>query len=340
MSSDVRESGLRLSPVRDGAIEELRRDSPQAQNAREGGRPARAGIVNAMTVDVEDYFQVSAFDMVVSRASWDQRESRVVANTRRLLELFEQADVRATFFVLGWVADKFPSLVKRIAAAGHEIASHGYHHQLAYTLTPQQFREDVRTAKLALENVSGAPVRGYRAPSFSIIEANLWALDVLVEEGYVYDTSIFPIHHDRYGIPGAKRHMHVLQRPAGSLVEVPPSTVRVAGMNFPMGGGGYFRLLPYNWIRWGIGRVNGVERQPVVFYLHPWEVDPDQPRLKVSATTRVRHYTGLKSTMRRLTRLLEEFRFDSVANALKPAVAPDPATAAWTVDVSPVGAPQ
>jgi polysaccharide deacetylase family protein (PEP-CTERM system associated) len=230
--------------------------------------------------------------------------------------------------------------VKRIAAAGHEIASHGYHHQLAYMLTPQQFREDVRTAKIAIENAAGVPVRGFRAPSFSIIEQNLWALDVLIEEGYEYDTSIYPIHHDRYGIPGAERHIHKLQRPAGSLIEVPASTVRVAGMNFPIGGGGYFRLLPSKWIRWGIGRVNGVERQPVVFYVHPWEVDPGQPRLDVNAVSRVRHYTGLKSTMRRLTRLLEEFRFDSIANVLNPEVAADPAPSAWSFDVSPAGAPQ
>jgi polysaccharide deacetylase family protein (PEP-CTERM system associated) len=316
MSSSLPGHGVRLSPPRSGAI------------------------VNAMTVDVEDYFQVSAFDMVVSRAAWDQFESRVVANTHRLLDLFANADVRATFFVLGWIADRFPTLVKRIGAAGHEIASHGYHHQLAYMLTPQQFREDVRTAKIAIENAAGVPVRGFRAPSFSIIEQNLWALDVLIEEGYEYDTSIYPIHHDRYGIPGAERHIHKLQRPAGSLIEVPASTVRVAGMNFPIGGGGYFRLLPSKWIRWGIGRVNGVERQPVVFYVHPWEVDPGQPRLDVNAVSRVRHYTGLKSTMRRLTRLLEEFRFDSIANVLNPEVAADPAPSAWSFDVSPAGAPQ
>jgi polysaccharide deacetylase family protein (PEP-CTERM system associated) len=274
-------------------------------------------IVNAMSVDVEDYFHVSAFDAVVSRAGWDGFESRIVANTDRLLDLFDRSGVRSTFFVLGWVADRFPSLVRRIASAGHEIASHGYHHQLAYTLTPHQFREDVHSAKIALENTIGAPVLGFRAPSYSIITSSLWALDVLIEEGYVYDTSIFPIHHDRYGIPDAQRHRHVLQRRAGSLIEVPASTVRLGGINFPIGGGGYFRLLPYGWTRWGIRRVNTVERQPVVFYLHPWEIDPDQPRLDVKSTTRVRHYTGLGSTMERLSRLLAEFRFDSIASMLK-----------------------
>ena len=239
------------------------------------------GIVNAMSVDVEDYFQVSAFDAIVSRASWGDLESRVVRNTNRLLELFDLHGVRATFFVLGWVAERFPALVRDIAAGGHEIASHGYHHQLLYTLTPQQFREDVRSAKGMLESTSGRAVVGYRAPSYSIVKSSLWALDVLIEEGYVYDASIFPIHHDRYGIPDAKRHVHRLERPAGTIFEVPASTVRVGGVNLPIAGGGYFRLLPYAWTRWGIDRANRVERQPVVFYVHPWETDPDQPRFRV-----------------------------------------------------------
>lgn len=272
-------------------------------------------IVNALSVDVEDYFQVSAFDGLVSRGTWDQYESRVVANTRRMLELFEAAGTRATFFVLGWVADRHPSLVKEIAAAGHEIASHGYHHQLAYLLTPQQFREDVRNAKRALESVSGQAVLGYRAPSYSIVKTNLWALDVLIEEGYLYDASIFPIRHDRYGIPDAQRHAHVLSRRAGALHEFPPSTVRVGGVNLPVGGGGYFRLLPYLWTAWGIRRVNG-EGKPAMFYVHPWEIDPDQPRLRVGALTRVRHYGGLASTELRLKRLLGEFRFGTVSQVM------------------------
>jgi polysaccharide deacetylase family protein (PEP-CTERM system associated) len=272
-------------------------------------------IVNAMSVDVEDYFHVSAFDGVVSRAAWDQLESRVVANTNRLLDLFERAGVRSTFFVLGWVAERFPGLVRQITSSGHEVASHGYHHQLAYLLTPAQFREDVSAAKKRLEDVTGAAVLGYRAPSYSIIESSLWALDVLIEEGYVYDASIFPIHHDRYGVPGAERHAHVLQRPPGALLEMPASTVRMAGVNFPIGGGGYFRLLPYHWTNWGIKRVNR-EGRPAVFYLHPWEIDPDQPRFKVNPITRFRHYRGLRSTMPRLSRLLREFRFDSIGRVL------------------------
>lgn len=272
-------------------------------------------IVNAMSVDVEDYFQVSAFDGVVSRGLWDQFESRVVANTHRMLELFDRTGTMSTFFVLGWVAERYPSLIREIVAAGHELASHGFHHQLAYLLTPQQFREDVRSAKRTLEAVSGQSVLGYRAPSYSIIRSNLWALDVLIEEGYVYDASIFPIRHDRYGIPDAKRHAHVLTRQAGALLEFPPSTVRFGGVNLPMGGGGYFRLLPYQWTTWGIRRVNG-EGKPAMFYVHPWEIDPQQPRLQVGALTRMRHYGGLATTAERLTRLLKEFQFGPVAQVM------------------------
>ena len=273
-------------------------------------------IVNAMSVDVEDYFQVSAFDRVVSRAGWDGFESRVVPNTERILDLFAEEDVRATFFVLGWVAERFPRLVRQIAAAGHEIASHGYHHQLLYTLTPAQFREDVRASKALLEQTSGVPVIGFRAPSYSIVESSLWALDILIEEGFAYDTSIFPIHHDRYGIPDAERHEHVLRRKSGTLIELPASTARLGSVNLPIAGGGYFRLLPYAWTRWGIRRVNRREKKPVVFYFHPWEIDPDQPRFQVGAASRLRHYTGLDRTPDRLRRLMREFRFTSVAGVL------------------------
>jgi len=276
-----------------------------------------APIVNAMSVDVEDYFHVSAFDRVVSRARWETFESRVVQNSNRLLDMFDKSGIRATFFVLGWVADRFPGLVRRIAAAGHEVASHGYHHQLLYLMMPEQFREDVRSAKHTLEDITGRPVLGYRAPSYSVINTTLWALDILLEEGYAYDTSIFPIHHDRYGIPDAQRHVHRIERSHGTIVEMPASTVRLGGVNLPIAGGGYFRLLPYAWTKWGMQRVNRVEREPVVFYLHPWEIDPDQPRLNVGRTTRVRHYGGLHRTSERLSRLFRDFRFDSVAAVLK-----------------------
>jgi len=275
-----------------------------------------SGIVNAMTVDVEDYFQVSAFDNVVSRARWDSFESRVSGNTDRLLELFDRANVRATFFVLGWVAERFPALVRRIADLGHEVASHSHNHQLLYMLTPRQFREDIRAARVAIEDAAGVRVVGFRAPSYSVIESSLWTLDVLIEEGFAYDSSIFPIHHDRYGIPGSPRHPHMLRRASGSLWEVPGSTVRLGRLNLPIGGGGYFRHFPYAWTRWGIDRVNRVEQQPVTFYTHPWELDPEQPRMPVGAATRVRHYRGLEGTADRLARLLQDFRFDSVASML------------------------
>lgn len=272
-------------------------------------------IVNAMTVDVEDYFHASAFDRVVSRSSWFEQESRVVRNTHRLLELFLRHRVRATFFVLGWVADRFPSLVREIAACGHELASHGYHHQLIYTLTADQFREDVRRAKAAIEDAGGGRVRGYRAPSFSIVRSSLWALDVLIEEGHAYDASIFPIRHDRYGIPDAPRAAHVIERAAGTIVEVPAATVRVAGRNLPIAGGGYFRLLPYAFTRWGIERLNACG-EPAVFYIHPWEIDPQQPRLPASRLTAVRHYKNLHQTVNRLERAVRDFAFDTVATAL------------------------
>ncbi|HYB94103.1 MAG TPA: XrtA system polysaccharide deacetylase [Vicinamibacterales bacterium] len=278
-------------------------------------------IVNAMTVDVEDYFHASAFDRTVAKSSWVTRESRVVRNTENLLECFDRAGVHGTFFILGWVAERFPQLVRDIAASGHELASHGFHHQLIYTLTPEQFRQDVRRTKRMIEDIAGCEVRGYRAPSFSIVKASLWALDVLIEEGHSYDASIFPIHHDRYGIPDAPRHPHVVERAAGTIVEVPASTLRVFQQNVPIAGGGYFRLVPYEWTRWAMARVNR-DGEPVVFYLHPWEIDPDQPRLPVSRTTAFRHYCGLGKTLNRLELLCNDFAFGTVAAMLtsQPAV--------------------
>jgi polysaccharide deacetylase family protein (PEP-CTERM system associated) len=299
-----------------------------------------SGIVNAMTVDVEDYFHASAFDRIVSRASWGERESRVVRNTELLLECFERAGVQATFFILGWVAERCPELVRDITASGHEIASHGFHHQLIYTLTIDQFREDVRRAKATIEDASGVSVCGYRAPSFSIVEPSLWALDVLIEEGYRYDASIFPIRHDRYGIPDSPRHSHVINRDrrkqarAGlsgtrSIVEVPAGTVRIGDRNWPIAGGGYFRLLPYAWTHWGMTRANR-EGQPVVFYIHPWEIDPDQPRMPVGRVAGWRHYNGLGKTLDRLERLMNEFAFSTVAETLTAQpVAGLPAVAEW-----------
>jgi polysaccharide deacetylase family protein (PEP-CTERM system associated) len=273
---------------------------------------ALAPVVNAMTVDVEDYFHVSVFDGVVPRHGWSQLESRVCANTDRLIEIFAAAGVRATFFVLGWVGERYPDLVRRVAAAGHEIASHGYAHRLVYDQTPRAFREDVRRAKGVLESVAGCVVDGYRAPSYSITPRSLWALDVLIEEGYRYDSSIFPIHHDRYGIPLSPRHSYVIARERGELVELPASTVRCGPLNLPIGGGGYFRILPYAWTRWGISRLNRVEQRPAIFYLHPWEIDPAQPHLPASRLSRFRHYRNLGETESRLQTLLRDFRFSSM----------------------------
>jgi polysaccharide deacetylase family protein (PEP-CTERM system associated) len=297
-------------------------------------------IVNAMTVDVEDYFHASAFDRAVSRESWAQRQSRVVRNTEVLLECFDRAGVRATFFVLGWVAERYPNLVRDIAASGHEVASHGFHHQLIYTLTLDQFREDVRRAKSTIEDACGAEVHGYRAPSFSIVRPSLWALDVLIEEGYSYDASIFPIRHDRYGIPDAPRHPHVIDRcrrkmpratgaSARTIFEVPASTIRLGHSNFPIAGGGYFRLLPYAWTSWGITRANR-DGQQVVFYIHPWEIDPDQPRLPVGRLTAWRHYTGLDKALARFDRLLNDFAFGTIASTLTgERIVPVPALGRW-----------
>jgi polysaccharide deacetylase family protein (PEP-CTERM system associated) len=264
---------------------------------------------------VEDYFHVSVFDGLIPRRQWDGLQSRVCANTDRLLAIFGDAHVTATFFVLGWVAERFPSLVRRIVDAGHEVASHGYAHRLVYDQTPAAFREDVHRAKSLLEDATGTEVAGYRAPSYSITPRSLWALDVLIEEGYRYDTSIFPIVHDRYGIPVSARQPYEIQRPAGTLIEVPASTVRVGLYNLPIAGGGYFRILPYRWTRWGISRLNG-EGEPAVFYLHPWEIDPDQPRLNAGLVGRFRHYRNLAETEHRLRTLLRDFQFAPVRQLL------------------------
>ncbi len=273
---------------------------------------AEEPVVNAMSIDVEDYFHVSVFDGLVPRSKWDSMESRVKANTVRLLEVFEEFKVRSTFFVLGWVARRHPDLVSTIARAGHEIASHGYAHRLIYDQTPAAFREDVRRAKDILEQAAGRFVAGYRAPSYSITPRSLWALDILAEEGYTYDSSIFPIRHDRYGIPVSARRPYRIVRGAHSLIEVPGSTTKIGPLNLPVAGGGYFRLLPYWWTRWGISRVNRLEGRPAVFYLHPWEIDPDQPRLPAGRLGRLRHYRNLDQTEARLRQLLTDFRFDAV----------------------------
>src|SRR3954463_5521569 len=291
-----------------------------------GPTPAPA-IINAMTVDVEDYFHVSVFDGLVPRHAWDGMESRVCGNTERLLEIFNESGLRATFFVLGWVAERFPRLVRAIADEGHEIASHGYGHRLVYDLTQSAFREDVRRAKQLLEQTAQTPVIGYRAPSYSVTPRSLWALDVLIEEGYGYDASIFPIHHDRYGIPVSPRHPYVLNRTA-RFVEAPGSTVRCGPFHLPVGGGGYFRILPYAWTRWGINRRNERGGTPAIFYLPPGEIDPDQPRLRAPALGRFRHYFNLARTESRLRALIRDFRFGTMMALLGDSLKPTAETTA------------
>lgn len=278
--------------------------------------PSHEPVLNAMSVDVEDYFHVSVFDGIVPRSTWGDMESRVCRNTERLLDIFDEYKVRSTFFVLGWVAERHPHLVRTIVQRGHEVASHGYAHRLVYDQTPPTFREDVRRAKATLEDAGGCAVGGFRAPSYSITSRSLWALDVLIEEGHWYDASIFPIRHDRYGIPVSPREPFHIQRLAGGLMEVPGSTVRLGPLNLPVGGGGYFRILPYAWTRWGIARLNHVEKQAAVFYLHPWEIDPEQPRLQAGWLGRFRHYRNLAKTEDRLKTLLTDFQFRTIGALL------------------------
>ncbi|MDR2187957.1 MAG: DUF3473 domain-containing protein [Azonexus sp.] len=259
---------------------------------------------NALTVDVEDYFQVSALAPYIARSEWPSRECRVERNVGRILEMLDQHDTRATFFTLGWIAERYPQLVRRIAAAGHEIASHGYGHERASAQTPEVFFADIQAAKQLLEDLAGCEVRGYRAPSFSIGVNNLWAFDCLERAGYRYSSSIYPIRHDHYGIPDAPRHAHRV----GGLIEIPATTLRAFKRNWPASGGGYFRLLPYALSRWMIRRINTVDQLAAVFYFHPWEIDAAQPRIPgIDAKTRFRHYLNIGRMEQRLHRLLTDF---------------------------------
>ncbi len=272
---------------------------------------ARRQLVNALTVDVEDYFQVWALSPYIPRAKWDETPVRVERNVDLILQLLDAAGARATFFTLGWVAERFPELVRRIADAGHEIASHGYAHHKASELGRQAFFADIVLAKSILEHLVGVEVRGYRAPSFSIGRDNeSWAYDCIGEAGYRYSSSVYPIAHDHYGMPDAPRFAH---RWRENLLEVPITTVRILERNWPAGGGGYFRFMPYAVSRWLIQRVNTVDGRPAIFYFHPWELDPGQPRVPgIDAKTRFRHYLNLHQMERRLRRLLADFRWDRV----------------------------
>lgn len=278
-------------------------------------------IYNALTIDVEDYYMVSAFADVIKFEDWHNYESRVEKNTYKILDLLDKYGVKATFFVLGWVAENHPKLIRDIHTAGHEIASHGYNHRLIYNLTPHEFKEDVRITKSILENIIGFPVIGYRAASYSIVKKTFWALDILIEEGFLYDSSIFPIHHDLYGIPDAERYPHKIDRPSGVIVEFPLSTLKLRISHFefriPIAGGGYLRLLPLHFIRTAIKRINEKEKKPIILYFHPWEVDIYQPKINGRFLSRLRHYINLKSTVPKLNILLSEFRFKPLSEFLE-----------------------
>ena len=281
--------------------------------------PSKAGsLVNAFSVDVEDYFQVAALAPAIPVESWPTREYRVERNTEVILKLLDEKRVRGTFFILGWVAEKSPQLVRRIAEAGHEVACHGYSHQLIYNQTQAVFREETCRAKRFLEDTIGKAVTGYRAASFSITRDSLWALDTLIDAGFEYDSSVFPIRHDRYGIPGASPELGRLAAPSQrTIVEFPMSAARFFGVQVPVSGGGYFRILPYWLTRAGLKQINEEAGRPFTFYLHPWEVDPGQPRVKVKAFSRFRHYTNLDKCESRLRRALTDFAFTTMREVLQ-----------------------
>jgi polysaccharide deacetylase family protein (PEP-CTERM system associated) len=311
-------------------------------------------MLNALTIDVEDYFQVSAFERHVRRDDWDSYPLRVEGNTQRILEMLDEFGVKATFFVLGWVAERKPGLVKEIVRRGHELASHGYGHQRVCNQTREEFRSDVKRSKSILEELAGKPVIGYRAPSYSISLDTLWAYDELLDAGYRYDSSVFPIRHDLYGIPDWPRHPFTIEkgadgqwRPLSGLrtavsgqlqadpspqspetfpqfKEIPITTLSLAGKNFPIAGGGYFRLFPYPFTQWGLKRINRLEGRSFVFYFHPWEIDTGQPRIRAGAKSRFRHYLNLDGTEGKLRRMLGAFRFAPISQLADIAIAPRP----------------
>ncbi len=265
---------------------------------------------NVLTIDVEDYFQVENFKKVINFSDWGKYENRVVKNTEQILKILEDAGVKATFFVLGWTAEKFPDLVRCVHKEGHEVASHGYAHCPIFTQTPELFRQDLVKSKKILEEIIKEPILGYRAPTFSLTERSLWALDILIEEGFRYDSSVLPARHKDRGLPGAERYPHKIGD-NGLLWEIPISTVKVFNRNLSFSGGGYFRLYPYGVIRYYIRKINR-ENQPVVVYLHPWEIDPDQPRIKAPGMSRFKHYVNLSRMETKLKKLLNDFAFGSV----------------------------
>ena len=271
-----------------------------------------AAPANLLTIDVEDYFHATGLGGTLTRDRWDELPGRVEYSTRRLLRVLDRHDARATFFFLGWVAHRYPGLVREVQSLGHEIASHGWDHELVYRMTPTQFEQDVLRAKHTLEDLTGDPVLGYRAPSFSIVKESWWALGVLARNGYRYDSSVYPIRRERYGVPDAPREVHLVLEPNQEhegLIEVPPPVVRLFRRNIPVAGGGYFRAFPMWFTEWAIRRTNEVEQRPMVVYLHPWELDPDQPTMAATPANQLRHRIGLRHTEARLERLLENFEF-------------------------------
>lgn len=275
-------------------------------------------VRHAMTVDVEDYFHVSAFAKNISPQQWEQWPSTVERNTRRLLDLFDETGIKSTFFILGWVAERYPQLIREIHARGHELASHGYSHQLVYKQTPEVFRAETLRSKQLIEDIAQTPIIGYRAASYSITRQSLWALDILIELGFQWDSSIFPVYHDRYGIPDSPTRPYRIRSQGGELLEFPLTTSKVLGYSVPAAGGGYFRLYPYALSRWLLRNAADNNHTPVIFYLHPWEIDPDQPRVPgASLLSRFRHYNNLERCLPRLKSLIAEFPFGTVSDSLR-----------------------
>ena len=274
-------------------------------------------MLNALTVDVEDFFQVSAYEKIIPFEDWGNYGDRILKSTGTILDLLKSKGIRATFFIVGWTAERFPELVSQIHNAGHEIGVHSYRHRLIYNLTPEEFREDLVKCRSILESIIGKRPRCFRAPSFSITQKSYWALNILADEGFEFDSSIYPIYHDRYGIPNAKPEIHELVQPAGSIWEFPPAVYRVAGYNFPVSGGGYFRLYPYRLSRYFLGKINRNYKRPFVIYVHPWEFDPEQPRIPgLSRVASFRHHVGIGRNLSKLDLLTNDFQFGALSDVI------------------------
>ncbi len=270
-------------------------------------------MLNALTIDLEDYYHATSFDHIISMDDWVSIESRIEQNCDKVLSVLDEFKVKATFFVLGWVAERHPILIRTIYNEGHEIASHGFDHKMINKQTRESFRNDIARTKIILEDITGNRVKGYRAPTFSINNSSLWALDILHEQGYQYDSSIFPIKHDRYGIPNAPRFPHIINlNGSGTIKEFPPSTLKILGLNVPIAGGGYLRFFPVQLLTWGIKRINNSDKQPAIIYLHPWEFDPEQPKMPLKVSSRLRHYTNLDTTEKKFRHLIQSFSFTTI----------------------------